>query len=190
MKQPTATLREEHDAILRMLDAAESAARRLQRGEAIRFELLEGMSEFFGLFLDKCHHGKEEEILFPALKQKGMPVDGGPIGVMLREHDQGRELAARMRELAAAYKAGDQAAGAAWAESLKAYASLLREHILKENGVLFPMAENMLSAEEENALAERFERLEEEKMGRGTHERLHARMAEIIKEVSAGAPSR
>lgn len=189
MKQPTATLREEHEAILRMLDAAESAAGQLARGEAIRPELLEGMGEFFGLFLDKCHHGKEEEILFPALERKGMPVEAGPIGVMLREHNQGRALAARMQELAKAYK-GDKAAGPAWAAALEEYSGLLREHILKENSVLFPMAEGMLSAEEETTLAEQFERMEEEKMGRGTHERLHARMTEIIQQVAAGRPGR
>ncbi|HEV2388082.1 MAG TPA: hemerythrin domain-containing protein [Candidatus Acidoferrales bacterium] len=187
MKPPTATLRQEHEAIVRMLDAAEAVASQLERKQAVRPELLEGMGEFFGLFLDKCHHGKEEEILFPALRRKGMAVEGGPIGVMLREHDQGRSLAAAMRALTEAYKRGDQAAGAAWAAALREYSSLLREHILKENGVLFPMAEEMLSAEEETALAEEFDRVEDEKMGRGTHERLHARMAEIIREV-AGEP--
>jgi hemerythrin-like domain-containing protein len=182
MAQPTEILRKEHDAISRMLDAADRAGDRLQRKQPIRPELLEGMAEFFELFLDKCHHGKEEELFFPALAKKGMPVEGGPIGVMLGEHTQGRTLAGQMKQLAARYKSGDADAGAAAARQ---YADLLREHILKENTVLFPMAEGLLSPSEGEALAEKFEQLEEEKMGRGTHERLHARMAEILKEVTA-----
>jgi hemerythrin-like domain-containing protein len=185
MAQPTAILRQEHEAVTRMLDAAELAAGKLERKEAIRPDLLEGIGEFFSLFVDKCHHGKEEELFFPALAKKGMPVEGGPVGVMLQEHEEGRKLAGRMRELASAYAKGDSAAGAAWAAEARTYIRLLREHILKENNVLFPMAEGILAPEEEEALAAQFEQLEIEKMGRGTHERLHARMAEILKEVSA-----
>jgi hemerythrin-like domain-containing protein len=185
MPQPTQILRQEHEAISRMLDAADLAGDRLERREPMRPELLEGMAEFFELFLDKCHHGKEEELFFPALAKKGMTVEGGPIGVMLEEHTQGRTLAARMKQLAARYKSGDAEAGVEWAAAAKEYSQLLRDHILKENTVLFPMAEGLLSPSEEEALAAKFEQLEEEKMGRGTHERLHQRMAGILKEVTA-----
>jgi hemerythrin-like domain-containing protein len=187
MAQPTAILRKEHEAITRMLEAAEITAEKLERNEAVRAEWLDGMGEFFSVFLDSCHHGKEEEIFFPALAKKGMPVDGGPIGVMLHEHDEGRALAQRLRELAQAYGNGDQAAGTEWAATARQYTQLLREHILKENNVLFPMAEGMLSTTEEEELAARFEQMELEKMGKGTHERLHVRMAEIVKGVSEGA---
>lgn len=189
MAQPTAILRQEHEAVTRMLEAAEQAAGKLERNEKVRPNLLEGIGEFFELFVDKCHHGKEEELFFPALAKKGMPVEGGPIGVMLREHEEGRELARRMREAANAYAKGDRAAGTAWASAAGRYGRLLREHILKENNVLFPMAEGILSPAEEEALAAQFEQLEIDKMGRGTHERLHVRMAEILKEVSSAAAS-
>jgi hemerythrin-like domain-containing protein len=187
MAQPTAILRQEHEAVTRMLEAAEQAAGKLERKEAVRPDLLEGIGEFFELFVDKCHHGKEEELFFPALAKKGMSVEGGPIGVMLHEHEEGRELARRMRHAADAYAKGDVTAGAAWASPARGYARLLREHILKENNVLFPMAEGILSPTEEEELTAQFEQLEIEKMGRGTHERLHARMAEILKDVTGTA---
>lgn len=186
MAQPTAILRKEHEAVNRMLEAAEQAAEKLERREAVRAELLDGIMEFFELFVDKCHHGKEEELFFPALAKKGMPVEGGPIGVMLQEHEDGRALARRMREAANAYARGDTAAGTAWASAAKTYVRLLKEHILKENHVIFPMAEGIFAPAEEDALAAQFDQLEIEKMGRGTHERLHARMEEILREVSAG----
>jgi hemerythrin-like domain-containing protein len=190
MAQPTAILRQEHEAITRMLEAAERAADKLERNEAVKPEHLDGMSEFFSLFLDKCHHGKEEELFFPALAKKGMPVDGGPIGVMLGEHEEGRALASRLRELAQSYGKGNPAAGTEWAATARKYAQLLHDHILKENNVLFPMAEGMLSPAEGETLAAQFEQLEIEKMGKGTHERLHARMAEIVKGVNESAAGR
>lgn len=189
MTTATQTLRHEHDVILRMLDAAEQTAHQLTAGEPVEPHILDGLLEFFRLFADQCHHGKEEDLLFPKLQEKGMPREMGPIGVMLLEHDQGRALVRQMNEAAADYKRSQAGAATRWADAARAYADLLREHIAKENNILFVMAERMLSAEEQRELAVQFETVEKEKMGAGTHERLHALMdklyAEIWKEETA-----
>ncbi len=78
MPQATQILRQEHDAILKILEAAEEAARRIDAGGPVRRETLSGMSEFLRLFADKCHHAKEEDLLFPLLESRGMPREGGP----------------------------------------------------------------------------------------------------------------
>ena len=62
--------------------------------------------EFFTVFVDKCHHGKEEELLFPALEQIGVERDKGPIGVMLKEHQQGREYVQKMKAAISQIKDG------------------------------------------------------------------------------------
>ena len=180
----TSVLRKEHDAILKMLDATEQAARRIESGQTVAPETLQGLLEFFQLFADQCHHGKEEDLLFPLLESRGLPRHGGPTGVMLREHDQGRELIGQMVEAVEASKAGDHDAPGRWAEAARAYAELLRAHIAKENNILFVMAENMLSPEEQSKLAAEFEKLEVEKMGAGTHERLHATMDKLVHELA------
>ena len=185
MSTATLILRKEHDAILKMLDATEEAARRIDAGQTVAPDTLEGLLEFFRLFADRCHHGKEEDLLFPLLESRGLPRSGGPTGVMLREHDQGRALIRQMMEAGEASKSGDLAAPARWAKAARAYAELLRAHIAKENDILFVMAENMLSPEEQSNLAAAFERLEVEKMGAGTHERLHARMEKLLAELAA-----
>jgi hemerythrin-like domain-containing protein len=184
MPNATLILRKEHDAILKMLDATEEAARRIESGQAVAPQTLEGLLEFFRLFADRCHHGKEEDLLFPLLERRGLPRHGGPTGVMLREHDQGRELIRKMVEAVEASKSGDRDAPARWAEAARAYVELLRAHINKENSILFVVAENMLSPEEQSHLAAEFEKLEVEKMGAGTHERLHASMDKLIHELA------
>ena len=186
MNNATATLRHEHEAILRMLDAAEAAASGLNRGTRVSPETLSGLLEFFKLFADKCHHGKEEDALFPLLVKKGMPAQEGPIAVMLHEHTLGRSLIREMSEAADAYPR-DAAAGRKWAEAASGYARLLRSHIEKENHVLFVMAERMLSDAEQLELAAVFEKIEVEKMGAGTHERLHALMEKILRETKQEA---
>jgi len=99
----------------------------------------------------------------------------------------GRSLIRHMAEATNAYAAGDKAAGPRWADAATGYAGLLRSHIQKENNVLFVMAERLLSDAEQAQLAEDFDQIEIEKMGAGTHERLHAQMASILGEVFAEA---
>jgi hemerythrin-like domain-containing protein len=179
----TDALRREHDAILNMLDAAEELAARLERRQPAAPQQLADLLEFLRLFADRCHHGKEENLLFPLLEKKGMPRQGGPIGVMLHEHDHGRALIAEMREAAQTLAAGNAEAGAQWAHAARRYVALLREHIHKENEILFRMAERMLSEAEQEELARAFDRLEAETMGPGTHERLHRLMDNLTAQL-------
>jgi len=180
----TEILRKEHDAILKMLDALDQTSLQLLAGAPVQPSTLQGLLEFFQLFADRCHHGKEENLLFPLLERRGIPRDGGPIGVMLTEHEQGRVLIQKMKDAAAELAKAPQAAATRWAEAASEYSQLLREHIMKENNVLFHMAEQILSLDEQTSLGADFAKAEIEKMGAGTHERLHARMGQLLDEIS------
>lgn len=182
MATATEVLRHEHEAILKMLDVTEKVANGLERGEAVRPEVLANLQEFFRLFADQCHHGKEENLLFPLLEQKGVLRAGGPIGVLLHEHEAGRALVRQMGDAARGTESGLAGSGSRWAEVARGYAALLRGHIDKENNVLFMMAERLLTPGEQEQLAEDFEKLEVNKMGVGTHERLHAMMGTMFAE--------
>lgn len=191
MKTATEILRHEHEAILRMLDVTEALARQLATGVSAEPQQLDDLLEFFRTFADRCHHGKEEDLLFPLMESKGIPRQGGPTAVMLYEHEQGRALVRAMGEAAEDYKkavpdsGARLAAAAAWAHAARGYAELLRQHIQKENNILFVIAENMLSPEEQQRLAAEFDRVETEKIGVGTHERLHKMMDRLAAEVLA-----
>jgi hemerythrin-like domain-containing protein len=170
----TQILRQEHEAILKMLDAAENVAENLENNHPVPGNTIAEILEFLQIFADRCHHGKEEELLFPALIAKGLPSGGGPVGVMLFEHQQGRALIRRMAEAFATYGDSPAPSGLRWASAAREYAALLRAHIHKENNILFVMAERLLSDHELDELGKAFERIETEKIGAGTHERLHA----------------
>jgi hemerythrin-like domain-containing protein len=166
-------LKKEHAAIESMLTILEAVCGRLKAGEQIDPAHLGQIVEFFRGFADRCHHGKEEEILFPALEMAGIPREGGPIGVMLHEHDQMRGYVQGLAGAAGRYQTGGAKAGEEIIRYASQYAATLRRHIEKENQVLFKMAEMHLAPEEERELAGRFEALELERMGAGTHEHLH-----------------
>jgi hemerythrin-like domain-containing protein len=171
--KPTETLKHEHKIVLLVLTGAEREARSIQAGSGAHVEEIEQMVDFFRTFVDRCHHGKEERHLFPAMHGKGMPLEAGPLAVMLHEHDLGR---AAVRVIAGALdrvKHGEAAAGPDLADALLGYVELLRNHISKEDNVLFPMADRILPAEEQGDLAVLFDKVEEEEIGAGVHEKYH-----------------
>jgi len=140
----TERLRAEHRNILKVLDVLE---RLLDRGSQADwdFDSLEDCIAFFRLFADACHHGKEEDLLFPELEARGMPKEGGPIGVMLMEHERGRAFVAQMARAIPKARAGDEDDLARLANAGRGYVDLLRNHIVKEDNVLFNMADQLVS---------------------------------------------
>ncbi len=176
----TEALKEEHKIIEKVLQVLERSARKLETGELVDPGIFEGALDFLKNFADRCHHYKEEEVLFPALEAKGLPREGGPTGVMLHEHEEGRGLIRAMGEALGGYKRGDGKAAKALAQAARRYTALLREHIPKENDILYPIADEALRMEDER-LMERFDRVEEERMGKGAHERYHALVEELVK---------
>lgn len=122
-------------------------------------------------FADKCHHGKEENHLFSTLVKKGLPQEDGPIGQMLSEHALGRELVLAMSENVAEAANGGSDAIWKFTDSAQRYISLLSAHIRKEDEVLFPMADKVLSEEDQNELMRAFEVVESDHMGTGTHQK-------------------
>ncbi len=178
-------LKAEHQGVLRVLLILEAMARLLEMGRVPEKAHLEEALDFLRVFVDRCHHGKEEEHLFPALEQAGVPRQGGPIGVMLAEHEQGRGLVRRMAQALSRLETGRAEAGAELTLAGRQYADLLRQHIHKEDNVLFPMAEAKLAPAVLEGLAESFEEVERRRIGPGRHEAFHA-MIERLSDTYLG----
>ena len=160
----------EHKAIQIALNILEKIQERLEKnGEAYYKDIID-LLEFLKEFADKCHHGKEEGFLFPALEKAGVKKEGGPIGVMLMEHSKGRELIKKMQENILNNPVNKTGFIMATLE----YVRHMRAHIEKENTVLFPMIDTRMSASEQKELFENFENHEEKIIGEGRHEELHA----------------
>ena len=98
--KPTDVLKEEHQGVKLSLRILEQLCKKIQEKQTGEKEItiadFNKLLEFFKGFVDKCHHSKEEDVLFPALLDAGLPKQGGPIQVMLAEHDIGRKLVAEM----------------------------------------------------------------------------------------------
>src|ERR1700758_5625624 len=152
-------LKAEHELIERGLTLLEKAVARIEAGQPLPEGFPEWAPRFFQQFADECHHAKEEDVLFPVLKQRGIPEQGGPLGVMLHEHVLGRDCVGRMREASEAQPFDART----FAEAAKQYIPLLRQHIFKENNVLFRMAEQVMSEADDADVTGRFSQVEQER---------------------------
>lgn len=158
---PIALLTDEHRLIRHALDALEHYADALTLGRDVVPGDLERFVTFIRVFADERHHGKEENILFDTMVEQGFPREGGPIAVMLAEHDQNRVLTRAMAEGIGREAQWSDAERTKVANAARAYVELLRQHIWKEDNVLYPMAANHLQPgafEHVAAECERFER--------------------------------
>jgi hemerythrin-like domain-containing protein len=107
-------------------------------------------------FLDeelRAHNEREEKTLFPVLERYLPPQ--GPTDVMRSEH---RELWKLLDDLDAGMRDTPPSPSNIYQRGMAA-ADLLRRHIQKENGILFPMAEQLLSPEEMSSIARQMESL-------------------------------
>ena len=163
MSNPTEMLEAEHRVIALIVGAAPVLASRLEEGAPVDSLLIAGIVEFMRLYADQCHHGKEEELLFPALAAKGVPLHGCPIGGLISEHARGRLLVKGLEEAAAAMQTDEADASARnrLIANLRGIAELYPGHIWREDYMLFPMTCKILGREEQDALYAAFQKVDE-----------------------------
>jgi len=154
---PTAVLRDEHQLILEVAHALDQILRDEAGGASLDYDTVEACITFFRLFADACHHGKEEDLLFPELERAGLPHDTGPIAVMLSEHEQGRAFVRTMAASIEQARSGDEQAQAELRAAAGDFISLIVAHIGKENNVLFNMADGMIVGPDCRALCSAYE---------------------------------
>ncbi|MGB5137147.1 MAG: hemerythrin domain-containing protein, partial [Candidatus Zixiibacteriota bacterium] len=158
-----------------------------QKSRVLDRDSAEKIVDFIRSFADGCHHGKEESHLFVALEAEGASRESGPVGMMLHEHELGRALVKQMADNIVGASKGDEASLSSYINGAVGYVQLLRAHIQKEDGILFPLADDMLSDEVFEKLSEDFEHVESHHMGEGTHQKYLDLAAALAKKFGVDA---
>lgn len=140
----TAVMVEEHRLILRMIALLEKNVELLEAGRFADWNFFLDGVDFIRNYADRFHHAKEEDVLFKALVEGGMPEQNSPVAAMLLAHDQGRAFVRGMEAAAKQALSGKPAPVAEIAENARGYIALLRDHIDKEDNILYPLSERIL----------------------------------------------
>jgi DUF438 domain-containing protein len=172
----TEILMKDHEMTERVFAAAEKAfAEPADPTQA----LVANLREYLVTYVDRCHNQKEERALFPRLAQRGVPMEGGPVAVMLGEHKVARELVDRIDAAAKGYVAGEHGRLPELKTAFGAYAELNKAHYWKENDILYPLANRVLSADDGAEIVDEIEEIEQE-LGPGTRDRFWRLAEEIV----------
>jgi len=182
--KPTKVLEEDHHFIQKVVGAMAVLAETLEAGKEVEKKTLHDIVEFMRIFADKCHHGKEETHLFPALEKKGVPMRGCPLGILIAEHQKSRDFVKQLAEATDSYANGNASAREALLKSLHGLTDLYPNHIWKEEYLAFPMADKILSSEEQRDLSEKFEMVEKE-IGLDVHQRFEQFAKELEEKTGA-----
>jgi hemerythrin-like domain-containing protein len=185
-------LQAEHDLMLRGVEAADHAAARLERGEAVSPAMVSALMQFFSSVVHHSHRDKEEGLLFPALEEKGLSGPQECVAVVIADHQEGVAAFEEMSRAADAYcavapRAPAPSTGVRWARSAQQYAAAVRRHVNREEQVLFGKAKQLLTPKELESLAREFERIDERARRAGLAEVLEAfeRTARELRPVRA-----
>ncbi len=169
----TEILKHEHQIILRVMEAAAREIRAIvPRGKITTMDNIQKIIDFCRVFVESCHNAKEEEYLLPKMRERGKMEDIGLIKTIVKEYTQGRQLMQQVADflpLAKVYPIPSNVA--AVTANLKSYIELLRAHIDKENHVLFPLADRLLTSEDQQTILKSFDKHEAEEVGVGVHEK-------------------
>jgi hemerythrin-like domain-containing protein len=170
----------EHRLIEQALGSLETYGDAVRGGARAQREIVGDYARFFSGFTDACHHGKEEDILFQRMMERGFPREAGPLAVMFHEHELGRSHVHALSELGIGQGDVAQADAQRLLHHVEAYVPLLRQHITKEDVILYPMALQFLTGPELDAMNTQFEAFEARLRADGSHDRLRALAERLI----------
>lgn len=171
MQRAIEVLMGEHRLIEQALGSLETYAIEIGAGAPVLRDVMADYAAFFSGFADRCHHGKEEDILFQRMIDRGFAREAGPLAVMYHEHELGRFHVRAMSACAESSEAIDPRVVLRHAD---AYLPLLRQHILKEDRILYPMALQVLTGPELDAMNTEFEAFDRRMNVSGVRDRLEA----------------
>jgi len=175
----------EHELIERSMAVLKTCLDNFDQAVSQHFQMQRAL-DFLLAFGDTMHNRKEEKILFPLMIQRGLPAEGGPIGVMLMEHESERSMMQRLLVQLTGLATAPEETRQDFRRQGLDYLKIRAEHIWKENDILYPMGRKVLTPEDETKLLDEFIAIDTRTYG--DQARDHYR--QMVEEVEQGAVQR
>ena len=158
----TEALIAEHRVILQVIGAMAVLVEVLEGGAKVLPQTLQALTAFMRTYVERCHHEKEEHLLFPALHQLEAALPGCSLTVLEQEHRLSRDLAGQLATATQEYARNDTPATRAQVCALlRALIALYPAHIWREDYLVFPQANKALTWETERQLLHQCAEVEE-----------------------------
>src|SRR5512136_2441202 len=106
---PIGPLMKEHRLIERMIDVIKTELTRMKEQNVLDPVFVDVAVDFFRSYADRCHHGKEEDILFKELAAKQLSEDDKRVmDELIEEHKYARQTVGRLKDAKTRFVQGDK----------------------------------------------------------------------------------
>ena len=150
---PIGPLMIEHRLIERMIKLMDKALERAEKKKEVNTRFIETATDFIRAYADRCHHGKEEDILFRELQTRNLSEEHRNImDELIQEHQWGRKTTGRLVQANQQYSGGDKEALSTIVECMRALTEFYPKHIEKEDKQFFIPVMGYFTQEEKDAM--------------------------------------
>lgn len=188
MKTAIKQMTVEHGYIEIVIKSLRDAATALDQHRRLNVQKLRAVVEFLEIYADQRHHQREEALFFPVLVKRGVPPQGCPIGGLNHEHEKGRALVSTLDEWITLYEQQRPGADIELRQTLQAIADLYQKHLWIEGAMVFPMAEKLITADDNRMLRKQFADLDG-KIGLETIQRLEKFAGSFLFQTGGTTPN-
>ncbi len=172
-------LKQDHDDMRTIVAVLAEMASRFDEGEQVPADDLREIVGYMDVFVNRCHHAKEERFLFPALEEAGLQRIGGPLEIMTAEHELEANFLTGMNDAVARYANGDGQSGQVITQYARDYGALLTRDMEQEDQLIYPLAEQQLPERRQEEILTQFEQVEQEVLGPSRHDAYHTMAHEL-----------
>ena len=158
---PAGPLMIEHRLIEQTISLIRKESEDIINTGRVDLSLLTDMVDFMRTYADRCHHGKEEDILFRVLEKKEMTEEHrAMMARLVDDHRRSRALTSQLNDLLLPFRRGARGAVEEVVEILQALSTVYPDHIEREDKHFFPAAMKYLTNEERDAMLKEFEKFD------------------------------
>lgn len=182
MQKATDALENEHKVIQKAVATMAQLAEQLEMRHPLKADILRDLIEFMRVFSGQCHEAKEESYFFPYLESKGVPSSGCPLAALRSEHDKARQLMEHLNSATTSYINDPEEGRLTLIQVLQSLVTLYPAHIWKEDYLLFPLADKILSQQDHDSLLEQFGMAERD-LGTDAHASLEALVEDVARRI-------
>jgi hemerythrin-like domain-containing protein len=184
MRTPSEVLREEHEVMGDLLRVLKGMTRTMDRGERVPRMDLEVALDLIENFAEKCHHTKEDKVVFPVLVTTS-PTQGAFLAMRLDEGRRaGRRLVGALPALVDGVVAGEPSVRSQFTRLLGSYVTILEDQLRQEDGELLPMMDEVLPSRITEAVSAEFSRIERDLSCAAGHARYEAAIHDLADKYS------
>ena len=158
---PTENLINEHKKINELLDIMSKIALKIKSKDVFYPNDVEEVVKYLINIIENSHHGKEDDVFYPELISSGIPKETAPLSIINYEHLISVNYLKDISSCVENCKIGNDFSGELLADSLTNYVIAIKNHIQREEEIVFPIANEVFSIEKQNDILQRFEIIEQ-----------------------------